>query len=109
METPYAQANVPAWLEKLQAIVEGQQDTHDDPVDVESENPLKEWMVLSDLHRPFESNTQTNLAFTHDWHQDRVHYTEQQIGEMPTWIKTNKDQSNQTAQENYQKSHFFLL
>ena len=28
---------------------------------------------------------------THDWHQDRAQYSHQQIDEMPTWIKTKKD------------------
>ena len=29
---------------------------------------------------------------TYDWHLDRANYSEQQIQEMPTWIKTNKQE-----------------
>ena len=47
-------------------------------------------MILSDLHTPFENSDQIP-ASTHDWHQDRAHYSEQQIHEMPTWIKNKKD------------------
>ena len=28
---------------------------------------------------------------TYDWHQDRANYSDQQIYEMPTWIKSKKD------------------
>ena len=27
----------------------------------------------------------------HDWHLDKANYREEQIREMPTWIKTNKE------------------
>ena len=36
---------------------------------------------------------------THDWYQGRAKYTDQHIGEMPTWIKTKKEQdSNATCE-----------
>ena len=42
------------------------------------------------------------MPSTHHWHQDRVHYTEQQIGQMPTLVKRNKDLTSQTILEHYQ-------
>ncbi len=48
-------------------------------------------MILSDLHTPFDNCEQTSES-THDWHLDRANYSEQQIHEMPTWIKTNKEE-----------------
>lgn len=44
-------------------------------------------MILSDLHNPFCEGSSEG----YDWHQDRTHYTKEQIGEMPTWIKNKKE------------------
>ena len=46
-------------------------------------------MILSDLHTPFDNSVQTPDS-TYDWHLERANYSEQQIQEMPTWIKKNK-------------------
>jgi len=53
-------------------------------------------MILSDFH-----NSNTN--FSHDipkhdsvdWHESHVRYTDQQIGEMPNWIKSMKENNEQ--------------
>ena len=50
----------------------------------------EEWMILSELNTPFDNSDQTPESI-HDWHQDRANYAEQQIHEMPTWIKARKD------------------
>ena len=55
-------------------------------------------MILSDLNTPFDNSEQTSGS-THDWHLDRANYSEQQIHEMPTWIKTNKEEY--TVDERY--------
>ena len=47
-------------------------------------------MILSDLYTPFTSSQHTSDP-GHDWHLDRANYSDQQINEMPTWIKTNKE------------------
>ena len=60
-------------------------------------------MILSDLTLPFETSEQ-NPHTSHDWHQDRNHYTNLQIGEMPTWIKIMKEQSSTIAFQEYQVS-----
>ncbi|KXJ28685.1 hypothetical protein AC249_AIPGENE19388 [Exaiptasia diaphana] len=58
---------------------------------VETEpNNREEWMIISDRHTPFE-HTSDLSAEGHNWQHDRLRYTEQQIGEMPTWIKVNKE------------------
>jgi hypothetical protein len=89
LQTPYAQTHVPDWLDKLQTVIHSQQEPEDEPCE-ERGNTREEWMVLSDLHTPFENLEQTPES-THDWHQDRARYSEQQIQEMPTWIKTKKE------------------
>ena len=48
-------------------------------------------MILSDLNTLFDNSEQTPES-TYDWHLDRANYSELQIQEMPTWIKTKKDE-----------------
>ena len=102
LQTPYAQTNVPHWLEKLESVVQSQIEPDNEPA--EQHAPTREeWMILSDLTLPFETSEQ-NPHSSHDWHQDRDHYTNQQIGEMPTWIKIMKEQSSTIAFQEYQVS-----
>ncbi len=96
LQTPYGQSNVPDWFDKLQAVIQSQE-PEDEPSE-EQERTREEWMILSDLHTPFDNSDQTSES-THDWHLDRANYSEQQIHEMPTWIKTNKE--NYTIDEQY--------
>ena len=85
--TPYGQSNVPDWFDKLQAVIQNQE-PEDEP-SVEQETIREEWMILSDLHTPFDNSEQTPDS-TNDWHLDRANYSEQQIQEMPAWIKTKR-------------------
>jgi DNA replication protein DnaC len=96
LQTPYGQSNVPDWFDKLQAVIQSQE-PEDEPSD-EQERTREEWMILSDLHTPFDNSEQTPES-TYDWHLDRANYSEQQIHEMPTWIKTNKEEY--TVDEQY--------
>ena len=53
----------------------------------------EEWMILTDLKRPFRSEVQNEPGTEYfDWLSDRLKYTAQQTGEMPSWIKTKRDQ-----------------
>ncbi len=96
LQTPYGQSNVPDWFDKLQAVIQSQE-PEDEPSE-EQERTREEWMILSDLNTPFDNSEQTSES-THDWHLDRANYSEQQICEMPTWIKTNKEEY--TVDEQY--------
>ena len=89
LQTPYGQTNVPDCFDKLQSLVESQQEPEDEPCE-EQGTIREEWMILSELNTSFDNSEQT-LESTHDWHQDRANYSDQQIHEMPTWIKTKKD------------------
>ena len=85
LETGYAHKNVPGWFDKLQEVIKSQQDI-DETGDLENNANVQEgWMVLCDLHKPFH-NSHQGSQLEYDWHQDRSHYTEQQIGEMPSWV-----------------------
>ncbi len=55
-------------------------------------------MILSDLNTPFSNSEQTGGS-AHDWHLGRANYSEQQVQEMPTWIKRNKE--DYTIDEQY--------
>jgi DNA replication protein DnaC len=46
-------------------------------------------MILSNLNTPFENLEQLPVS-VNEWHHDTNHYSEQQVNEMPTWIKTTR-------------------
>ena len=53
-------------------------------------------MILSDLRQPFQSETSDmGNSMHYDWQTDRQNYTAQQIGEMQSWIKSNKESYNE--------------
>ena len=79
MQTPYAEANVPDWLDKLQNVIQSEEEYNET---IPSDNTRGEWMIISDLHTSFESTSQDSS--TYDWQQHRTEYTEQQSGEKPT-------------------------
>ena len=77
-------------------VIQSQQEPEDQPCE-EQENTCEEWMILSELHTPFDNSEQTPES-TRDWHQHRPQYSDQQIHEMPTWIKNKKDNHATTEQ-----------
>ena len=89
LQTSYAEANVPDWFDKLQDVIQTQEEFGNETI-VSDNDTREEWMIISDLHRPFETSDQDSSTL-YNWQQDRTRYTEQQIGEMPTWIKAQKE------------------
>ena len=53
--------------------------------DEQQDNEVEEWMILSNLNKPFEPEESSDTDI--DWHLDSQHFSQQQIGEMPTWIQ----------------------
>ncbi len=90
------QSNVPDWFDKITSC-HSESEPEDEPSE-EQERTRKGWMILSDLNTPFDNSDQTSES-THDWHLDRANYSEQPIHEMPTWLKTNKE--DYTIDEQY--------
>ena len=88
LQTPYGQSCVPDWFDKLQTVIQSQE--RDDEPSEAQEVTREEWMILSDLNTPFDSSEEPTESAC-DWHFDSANYSEQQIHEMPTWIKTNKE------------------
>ncbi|CAH3117408.1 unnamed protein product [Pocillopora meandrina] len=54
-------------------------------------NMREEWMILSDLRTSFDNSSDETSSSSNYWHRDRATYSEQQIDEMPTWVKTKKE------------------
>ena len=55
-------------------------------------------MIISDLNAPFDNPSETNSKSAYQRHSDRSNYSEQQIGQMPTWIKNMRE--SETVYEN---------
>ena len=55
-------------------------------------------MILSGLNILFQNSAETS-ELTHNWQQKRAKYSDQQISEMPLWIKNLKE--SHTIQEYY--------
>ena len=100
LQTAYAKENVPDWFDKLQSVVQKQQESENSILDEQPENTCEEWMIISDLHMPFSDSCPTNVEIAYEWNSDRTNYSEQQIGEMPMWIKNMREGSDQVLQEN---------
>ena len=57
MQTPHGQSNVPDLLDKLQVVIQNQEP--EDELSEKQETTREEWMILSDLHTPFDNSEQT--------------------------------------------------
>ena len=91
LQTPYAQRNVPDWVDKLQNVVLNQEPQFEQPQQEQSESHQEDWMILAGLNATSDhaSNSSAN-----DWQKDRENYTQEQLCEMPRWIKDKKDSHN---------------
>ena len=90
MQTPYGQSNVPDWFDKLQDVIQSQEPENE--LSQEQERTREEWMVISDLHTSFDNSLGQTPETMQNWHFNSANYSEQQIQEMPTWIKKNKEE-----------------
>ena len=102
LQTPYAKQNVPDWFDKFQCAIQSQEEPEDQLFAIQSESTREEWMIISDLHTPFSESLATNVETAYEWSNDRGNYSEQQIGEMPTWIKNMREASNPSLNANNQ-------
>ena len=87
-QTPYGQTHVPEWFDKLQSVIQSNQEPDVRTCEVQN-NTHEEWMIISDLNISFQNSEETP-EFTHNCQQDRANYSDQQISEMPLWIKNSK-------------------
>ena len=90
LQTSYGQSNIPDWFDKLQAVIQSQEPENE--LSQEQDRTREEWKVISDLHIPFDNSLGQTPETMQSWHLDCANYSEQQIQEMPTWIKKNKEE-----------------
>ena len=98
LRTAYAKENDPDWFDKLQSVVQNQQESENPIVDEQPENTREECMIISDLHMPFFYSCPTNVEIAYEWNSDRTNYSKQQVAEMPMWIKNMREGSDQVLQ-----------
>ncbi|XP_068723547.1 ATP-dependent DNA helicase pif1-like [Montipora capricornis] len=92
LSSPEAVLHVPNWEEKLHdAMQNAKIDNTDNVAVVEDETSQEEWMILASFHTNGLTNASSSIVNSHDWHCDAVKYTDQQIGEMPSWITAKKE------------------
>ena len=101
-----AKSHVPNWEQKLQNVMQNVDSRSTDERNIcQEECTQEEWMILSDFHNsnsnfPNSSEAlQDNLQY---WHLHTSKYTQQQIGEMPSWIKTKKDSTFQQRNQHFE-------
>ena len=88
LQTPYAERNVPDWVDKLQNVVLNQEPQFEQPGQEQSECHQEGWMILAGLDA---SNDHASDSSTNDWQKDSDNYIQEQLNEMPQWIKDKKD------------------
>ena len=98
LETEYAKTHVPNWIDQLQNVIQSNQEIHNEPL-LKEENQLDEWMILSNLFKPFDNEQTCQIEY--DWHLDKLQYSEQQICEMPAWINIKRNQFESSEHEDY--------
>ena len=100
LQTAYAKEHVPDWFDKLQSVVQNQQESENLNLGEQPENIHEEWMIISNLNMPFSDSGQTDVEIAYEWTSDRANYSEQQIGEMPACIKNMREESVHVLHEN---------
>ena len=63
LQTHYAKENVPDWFDKLQSVIQSQQDPEDQAIDTQHGNTREEWMILSDPSFTFNIFYWTKFRF----------------------------------------------
>ena len=96
LETQYAKEHVPDWCEKLQNSQNVSEDQNDSDSSYSEQLPEREeWMHLADIIPGSFVNTTKEIpqpdCNNYNWHGDRHKYADYLIGEIPSWIKLNKD------------------
>ena len=97
LDTPYAEQHVPDWREKLHSLQSQPEEQPDTDSPTQELPQCEEWMVLADLVpgsfvNSSNYNVQETIQTEWDWQNDKLKYCDHQIGEMPSWIKTKKDE-----------------
>ncbi len=100
LETPFAKENVPDWSDKLSSL-QNTSDNSSDVVPIPEAIEREEWMHLADLIPGLfvDNSSQEGSQPDFVWQVDKNNYTEAEIGEMPSWIKTKKESNSGVIQQ----------
>ena len=101
LETPFAKDNVPDWSDKLSSCQNQANDNSGDVVPILEAIEREEWMHLADLIPGLfvDDGTQERCLPNFVWQIDRNNYTESEIAEMPSWVKTKKESNSGVIQQ----------
>ena len=94
LETHYAKKHVPDWFEKLHTLQTLSEDCGDTDNSSKQLPQKEEWMVLAELAPgSFVNENEVTLQpdCNYDWQQDNHNYPDHLLGEIPSWIKSNKE------------------
>ncbi len=99
LQTKFAKENVPDWHNKIDCIENWVEDVskNDNEESLQGAPDKEEWMHLAELipGRFVNEDTQNSNGMDVDWQTDKHGYTEQEIGEMPSWIKKKQAENLQ--------------
>ena len=85
----------------MQNALENYNESKDEFENEEKEQTIQEeWVIISDIHNTINLNQVSNQEDSQDWKEGSLSYSQQQLGEMPNWIKATKE----TSQFNYNDS-----
>ena len=91
LNTPYAKKHVQDWSQKISDVLENIELQNYENSNNQEIYEQEEWMILSEFYKSSQKLNNELPNSNYDWTIDSMKYTTQQIGEMPSWIVTLKE------------------
>ena len=91
LNTPHAKKHVHDWSQKISDVLENFEPQNHEQSDAQETHQQEKWMILSDFYKSGQTNNIELPSADYDWTADSMKYSSQQIGEMPSWILTLKE------------------
>jgi hypothetical protein len=98
LQTQFAKENIPDWHDKMYCVDNWVEDVSTSDNSVQETPDQEEWMHLAELiPGRFVNNDdmQNSDDMISDWQTDKRKYTIQEVGEMPSWIRTKQAELSQ--------------
>ena len=91
LNTPYAKKHVQDWSQKISDVLENIELQNYENSNNQEIHEQEEWKILSEFYKSSQKLNNELPNSNYDWTIDSMKYTAQQIGEMPSWIVTLKE------------------
>ena len=91
LNTPYAKKHVQDWSQKISDVLENIELQNYENSNNQEIHEQEEWMILSEFYKSSQKLNNELPNSNYDWTIHSMKYTAQQIGEMPSWIVTLKE------------------